>query len=157
MLFVSGLPILNVMMFFFLMLHFLPLVPASPCSTHSPNNVFTHKDLLSTPGPSNEAMSHLGLGVPLPPSGASASEATIVPLQPAADATSGHIPSIPTQDPSPFNHDSQSSWRSEDIANVLLGGITALAALLALGTKYFLIPLCTRGRQSGTNQAIAQA
>lgn len=156
MFFAPGLPILNVTMLFFLMLNLLPLVPASPCSTHSPNNVFTHKDSLSTPGPSIEVMSRLGPGVPLPPLWASASEATIVPLQPAADATSGHIPSIPTQDPSPFYHNSRSSWRSEDIANVLLGGITTLAALLALGTKYILIPLCTRGRQSGTNQAIAQ-
>lgn len=84
------------------------------------------------------------------------SETKIMSNQPAADASTGHVSSIPTRDPSPFDHDRQSSWRSEDISSVLLGGITALTALLALGIKYIFVPLCARGQQSGRNQAIVQ-
>lgn len=153
---ISGLPMLDITMFFFLVFHFLPFVLASPCFTRSQTAVFAHRDLLSIPGLSIEAMSPITPAIPRQPSLALATEATIVLVECAAKATAGHGLSIATQDPSPFYHDHQSSWRSEDITDVLLAGIMALAALLALAIKYLFIPLGARGQQPGRSPAITQ-
>lgn len=153
---ISGRPVLDIMIIFLLIFAFLPFILASPCSTHPPNNAFTHTDLLSTPGPFVEVVSSLLSGAPLQQPWAPGSATTITPIQPAADAPTGHVPSIPTQDPSPFYHDHPASWRSEDITNILLGALTALAALLALVIKYIFIPLCARGQQSGMYQVIVK-
>ena len=147
---------LDIMIYFPLIFPFLPFVLAFPCSNCPPNNAFTHTDLLFTSAPPVEVISHLPSGVPLQPPGASVSGTKIISNQPAADASTGNVSSIPTQTPSPFYHNHQSSWRSEDISNVLVGSITALAALLALGIKYIFMPLHARGQQSGRNQAMVQ-
>lgn len=156
---VSGLPNVTIMIFFLFIFHLLPSVLASPCPSRPSTSFVTHIRLLSTPGPSTEAKARMNSVTPaislrLPR--ASASAATTVLVQHAAEATVYGMPSITTQDPSPFNHDQQSSWRSEDITNVLLGGITTLGSLLALGIMYHFRPLYARRQQSGRSQDIAQ-
>lgn len=112
--------------------------------------------LFITSGPSIEAMSCRTPAILPQPSLVLASEAKIVSIQPAAEIPTGRVPFILNQDQSPFYHDHQSSWGSENIVNVLLSGIMVFAALLALGMKYFFIPRYAQWRQSGKFYVMTQ-
>lgn len=142
-------------LFFVLLLHFLSFVLPSPCPSPSLINAITATDLLSSPSPFHEAKSRAYSVTPassFPPPQTSANAATMAIIPHAAEATVCRMPSITTQHPSSFNHDQQSSWRSVDITNVLLGALTTIGSLLALGVMYYFRPLYVRRRQSGKSQ-----
>lgn len=143
------------MLSFVLLLHFLSFVHPSPCPNPPPISAITATDLLSGPLPFHEAKSRVDSVTPansLQPLQTSASAATVVIISNAAEATICRMPSITTQHPSPFNRDQQSSWGSVDITNVLLGALTTIGSLLALGIMYYFRPLYVRRRQSGKSQ-----